>query len=63
MDIIIRKIIRIFSDVIRKEHEAYKNQVEFAKKAIGVDKPTDMDLLVKLYEMFSKRCKDVSDNF
>ena len=58
-----KKLLEYLAMLSEKEHEAYKNQVGFAKKAIDVDKPTDMDLLVKFYEMFNKRCKEVSDNF
>ena len=58
-----KKLLEYISMLSNKEYEAYSNQINFAKKAVNETSPTDMDLLVKLYEMFKNRSEYFSKNF
>ena len=58
-----KKLLEYLALLSEKEYEAYTNQVKFTKQALNQNGSTDMDLLVKLYEMFYKHCQFLSEIF
>ncbi len=56
-----KRLLEYLAHVSAKEKEAYANQIDFAKEAMNLKTPVDLDLTRNLYSMFAERCKYWAD--